>query len=58
MSLLEKRKLWGAGIGWTDAHLLASALLTRCPLWTLDRSLNRVGESLGVQYQTFNHEKL
>jgi predicted nucleic acid-binding protein len=41
MRLLEARKLWGLGIGWIDAHLLASALLSTCPLWTLDRRLLR-----------------
>jgi len=37
--LLEFRKLWGLGIGWIDAHLLASALLSDCQLWTLDERL-------------------
>ncbi len=52
MSLLEQRKLWGAGIGWVDAHLVASALLSGCHLWTLDEPLNRVAEKSGVQYQS------
>lgn len=39
MRLVEDRKLWGTGIGWIDAHLLASALLSGCPLWTLDERL-------------------
>src|SRR5713101_6357244 len=29
-------------IGWIDAHLLVSARLSRCSLWTLDRLLLRV----------------
>jgi predicted nucleic acid-binding protein len=37
--LIEERQLWGLGIGWIDAHLLASALLSSCRLWTLDRRL-------------------
>lgn len=41
MRLIEARKLWGLGIGWIDGHLLASALLSTCRLWTLDRRLLR-----------------
>src|SRR4051794_18039972 len=35
LSLLEVRRLYGHGLGWVDAHLLSSALLTGCTLWTL-----------------------
>ena len=49
MRLIETRKLWGLGIGWIDNHLLASALLSACPLWTLDRSLLRAAGAAGVE---------
>jgi hypothetical protein len=39
--LVEARALAGAGIGWVDAHLLASALSERAEVWTLDRRLAR-----------------
>ena len=39
MQLIENRKLWGTGIGWIDAHLLASALISGCQFWTLDTAL-------------------
>jgi predicted nucleic acid-binding protein len=39
LQLIERHRLWGRGHGWIDAHLVASALLTRCKFWTLDRSL-------------------
>jgi predicted nucleic acid-binding protein len=48
MRLIEFRKLWGLGIGWIDAHLLASALLSNCQLWTLDAKLTRAGTVAGV----------
>jgi predicted nucleic acid-binding protein len=39
--LVEDNRLYGTGIGWVDAHLLASALLTEeVKLWTRDRRLN------------------
>ncbi len=47
--LVEDRKLWGLGIGWIDAHLLASALLSDCPLWTLDGRLARAAAAAGVK---------
>ncbi len=37
--LIERHKLWGLGIGWIDAHLIASALLSDVAIWTLDRRL-------------------
>jgi predicted nucleic acid-binding protein len=48
MELLERRKLWGRGIGWTDLHLLASAFLTGCKLWTLDRRLAEIASELDI----------
>lgn len=47
--LVEDRKLWGLGIGWIDAHLLASALLSDCQLWTMDKRLVRAAATAGVK---------
>ena len=46
--LVEARGLSSSGIGWVDAHLLASALTAGCTLWTLDRRLARVASALGA----------
>lgn len=48
LSLVERRRLHGLGIGWLDAHLLASAILSAAPLWTLDRRLGDVASSLKI----------
>jgi len=48
MDLVDRTPLWGRGIDWVDAHLLAAALLDRLRLWTLDRPLARVAAELGV----------
>ena len=48
LRLIEDRSLYGQGIGWVDAHLLASALLSGCSLWTLDKRLILVASSLGI----------
>ena len=48
MELLNARKLAGRGIGWIDLHLIASALLTGCALWTLDERLRNAAHHVGV----------
>ena len=50
LRLIDSRSLHGRGIGWIDAHLIASALLSRSPLWTFDRKLSAVASSLGISY--------
>ena len=48
--LVESRKLFRRGIGVTDLHLLASALLDRSILiWTRDRRLGEVAREMGVR---------
>jgi len=48
MHLIEKNKLSGKGLGWIDAHLLASALLDRVPLWTRDKQLGAAAKKLNI----------
>ena len=48
LTLIERARLWGRGIGWVDAHLLASALLDRAALWTRDQRLAEVAAELGI----------
>ncbi len=44
LHMIEERKLMVTGIGYVDAHLLASVLLTPgAQLWTLDRKLQSLG---------------
>jgi len=50
LTLLEQHRLFGKGLSWIDAHLLASARLTGCPLWTLDNSLRTAAAQLKVEY--------
>jgi predicted nucleic acid-binding protein len=49
LRLIEHEKLAGTGIGYVDAHLLASVRLAPgSSLWTHDRRLNDVAKRLGV----------
>ena len=48
--LIEDRRLWGKGIGWVDGHLLASALITGCRFWTLDKGLRQVARDARIAH--------
>ena len=49
-ALVELRRLYRRGIGITDLHLLASALLDRSILiWTRDRRLGEIADELGIR---------
>ena len=42
LRLIEEKKLYGKGIGLIDAHLVASALLSKVRLLTMDKPLEKV----------------
>jgi predicted nucleic acid-binding protein len=48
LHLIDSRRLFGRGLGWVDLHLLASALISNCKLWTLDRRLRAAAENLAL----------
>jgi predicted nucleic acid-binding protein len=50
IKFIDNHKLMGKGLGYIDIHLLASAIMTHIPLWTLDESLKDVSSTLGVKY--------
>ena len=46
---IENYRLYSAGIGLTDAHLIASVFIDPAArLWTRDKKLRRVAEGLGI----------
>ena len=50
LKLIENHQLMGKGLGYIDVHLIASALLTGVPLWTFDKTLNRITQKLRINY--------
>ena len=49
LHLIDRQTLFGRGIGYVDAHLLAAARLTAgTRLWTRDRRLQAVATHLGL----------
>jgi predicted nucleic acid-binding protein len=50
-ALIATHSLWGRGIGYVDAHLLAAVRLTPgASLWSRDRRLRLQAERLGVAF--------
>jgi predicted nucleic acid-binding protein len=49
LGFIDRHSLFGRGVGYIDVHLLAAMGLTvGAALWTNDRRLQEVAESLGV----------
>jgi predicted nucleic acid-binding protein len=49
INMVETKRIFGSGIGYVDAHLIAACLLTSGTyLWTRDRRLADVAARLGI----------
>ena len=51
VEFVRHRRLQGRGIGWIDAHLLASAVVAQMTLWTADRRLAAAATDLKINYE-------
>jgi predicted nucleic acid-binding protein len=49
LTFVENNRIYGTGIGWIDAHLVASALLSKSKLMTLDKPLSKIAAMLGLR---------
>lgn len=52
LTFIESHSLMGKGLGYVDVHLLASATLSRLPIWTLDKKLEQAADTLRIKYRT------
>ena len=50
VAFVRHHRLDGRGVGWIDAHLLASVLVGRLGFWTADARLAAVARELGIAY--------
>jgi len=50
LKFIENNQLMGKGLGYIDVHLIASAVLTDVPLWTLDKTLDKFTKKIGINY--------
>ena len=46
LNFIGERTLAGRGLGWIDMHLLTSALLENCKMWTFDKALGAAATEL------------
>jgi predicted nucleic acid-binding protein len=51
LHFLDRHRLSGRGLGWTDVHLLAAAALSHCQIWSLDRQLDDAGRRLRLAFK-------
>ena len=51
VAFVRDRDLCGRGVGWVDVHLLASVIVGRLQLWTVDPRFSAVAKELGVAYE-------
>ena len=53
ITMIDRHGIFSMGIGYTDAHLLASVLLDqRAALWTRDKRLRAAAEKAGASLHT------
>ena len=50
LDLIEQHRLYTIGLSWGDAQLLAAAIHSRTPLWTLDAALHAQAQAFGVAW--------
>ena len=50
LTFARENGVMGAGIGYVDAHLLASAYLDGRLLWSADSDVQRIADRLGVGF--------
>jgi hypothetical protein len=50
LGFVRRRRLMRHGIGWVDAHLLASTLVCSARLWSVDGDLSAAAADLGVDF--------
>ena len=56
LGFIERHRLFGKGIGYVDAHLLAAVALTDgSALWTRDKRLRAVADALGCSFAERSH---
>lgn len=51
VDLVVSHRLRGRGLGWIDAHLLASALVNRMDLWTIDMRFAAITSEFGIAHR-------
>jgi hypothetical protein len=51
LKFIETRSLMGVGLGYVDIHLLASAILSASPIWSLDKKLGKMAIDMNISFK-------
>lgn len=51
LQFIDDKELMGKGPGYVDIHVIASAVLTGVPIWTLDKKLEQVANRLRIGHK-------
>ena len=51
LRFIENYQLMGKGLGYIDMHLLASAVMSKIPLWTFDKKLHEVSVKMRLDFR-------
>ncbi|SJM91431.1 Ribonuclease VapC32 [Crenothrix polyspora] len=52
---IDQHQLMGRGIGYIDVHLLAASIINDAQIWTRDKRLLAIADTLGIAYVPKNH---
>ena len=52
LKFIEDIKLARKGLGYVDIHLLASAILSDSPTWSLDKKLSKIALELNIDFKS------
>jgi len=50
LKFIENHQLMGKGLGYIDVRLIAAAVLTDVPIWTFDKTLEKITKKIGINY--------
>ena len=50
LDFIENHRLYGIGLSWGDAQLLASAVANAVPIWTFDTTLRDRARAFGLEW--------
>jgi len=54
VEFIDRYQLFGTGLGYVDVHLLTGAALSFCAIWSRDKRLRAVAETLGIAAKGLN----
>lgn len=48
--MINSHNLYSKGVGFFDMHILASSIISKTPLWTLDKRLDQLSKEFDIKH--------